>query len=98
MDASDIVVAAGAVVLRRWSGRSQVLLVHRPKYDDWSFPKGKLDPRENIRAAAGREVFEETGLEITLGPPLAGQTSLFGPEPRLAKVVHYWVGRTGDAK
>ena len=96
MDASDIVVAAGAVVLRRRSGRSQVLVVHRPKYDDWSFPKGKLDPGETIRSAAVREVFEETGLEITLGPPLASQTYLLGSVPCRAKVVHYWVGRTGQ--
>jgi 8-oxo-dGTP diphosphatase len=96
MDVPDIVVAAGAVVLRRRSGRSQVLLVHRPKYDDWSFPKGKLDPGETIRSAAVREVFEETGLEIALGPPLASQAYLFGPEPRRVKVVHYWVGRIRD--
>jgi 8-oxo-(d)GTP phosphatase len=96
MDASGIVAAAGAVVLRRSAGRSEVLLVHRPKYDDWSFPKGKVDPGETTRAAAVREVFEETGLEIALGPPLSSQTYLFGPEPRRAKTVHYWVGRTRD--
>src|SRR3954453_16296928 len=47
-----LVTAAGAVVLRRTGGRSQVLVVHRPKYDDWSFPKGKLDPYEPARTAA----------------------------------------------
>src|SRR3954453_15780833 len=93
MDAPDLVVAAGAVILRRCSGRSEVLLVHRPKYDDWSFPKGKLDPGETIRSAAVREVFEETGLEIALGPPLANQTYLFGPEPRRAGGGSYWGGR-----
>lgn len=96
MDASDMVVSAGAVVLRRRSGRSEVLAVHRPKYDDWSFPKGKVDPGETVRAAAVREVFEETGLEVSLGPPLSSRSYLFGTEPRRIKVVHSWVGRTGD--
>ena len=88
-----LVTAAGAVVLRRASGRSQVLLVHRPKYDDWSFPKGKVDPHEPVRTAAVREVLEETGVHIRLGPPLADQSYLFGPSRDRTKVVHYWVGR-----
>ena len=58
-----------------------VLLVHRPKYDDWSFPKGKLDPGERAAAAAVREVEEETGLRVRLGPPLA-QPAL--PDPGAA--------------
>ncbi|MBA3781090.1 MAG: NUDIX domain-containing protein, partial [Nocardioides sp.] len=53
------VVAAGAVVTRRGG---EVLLVHRPRYDDWSFPKGKRDRGEHILATAVREVAEETGL------------------------------------
>ena len=66
--------AAGAVVTRK-GGRKEweVLLVHRPKYDDWSFPKGKLDPGEHVVTAAVREVAEETGLDIRLGPALAPQ-------------------------
>ena len=59
--------AAGGLVLR--DGR--VLLVHRPKYDDWSFPKGKLEPRETWEAGALREVEEETGLRCTLGREVA---------------------------
>ncbi len=50
-----------------------VLLVHRPRYDDWSFPKGKLDPGEHAITAAVREVAEETGLDVRLGPALPGQ-------------------------
>ncbi len=88
-----LVAAAGAVVLRRESGRSQVLLVHRPKYDDWSFPKGKLDPHEPARNAAVREVLEETGVEIRLGPPLDPQAYAFGAQRNRVKLVHYWVGR-----
>ena len=59
MDPRDV-RAAGAVVTRKGG---QVLLVHRPKYDDWSFPKGKLDPGEHHVTAAVREVAEETGLD-----------------------------------
>ena len=70
------VVAAGAVTLRRRQGSTEVLLVHRPKYDDWSFPKGKLEPGEAPRTAAVREVLEESGVSIRLGPPLAGQAYL----------------------
>jgi len=90
---SGVVVAAGAVVLRRRSGDSEVVLVHRPKYDDWGFPKGKLDPGESVRTAAVREVREETGVHIGLGPPLSPQVYLVGNGRPAAKVVHYWVGR-----
>ena len=67
MAAKDV-LAAGAVVFR--PGK-RVLLVHRPRYDDWSFPKGKLDPGEHVTAAAVREVAEETGLHVRLGVPLS---------------------------
>jgi len=80
------VLAAGAVVWRR---RQEVLLVHRPTYDDWSFPKGKLDPGEWLPATAVREVAEETGLAIRLGPPLGSQRYLNGDR---MKSVSYWVG------
>jgi 8-oxo-(d)GTP phosphatase len=89
-----IVVAAGAVVLRQRSkGGDEVLLVHRPKYDDWSFPKGKLDPGEDARTAAVREVLEESGVEIRLGPPLGDQCYEVRNGGTRIKVVHYWVGR-----
>jgi 8-oxo-dGTP diphosphatase len=85
------VVAAGAVVFR--PGR-EVLLVHRGRYDDWSFPKGKLDPGEHPATAAVREVEEETGLHVRLGPPLA--TLRYSTGARM-KTVHYWQGRAvGD--
>jgi 8-oxo-(d)GTP phosphatase len=80
------VLAAGAVVWRR---RQEVLLVHRPRYDDWSFPKGKLDPGECLPDAALREVSEETGLVVRLGPPLSTQRYRNGDR---MKSVHYWVG------
>ncbi len=84
------IVAAGVVVSRKGP---EVLLVHRPKYDDWSFPKGKLDPGEHITTAAVREVAEETGLDVRLGPPLTSQRySVRNGETRV-KRVHYWAGR-----
>ena len=89
------VLAAGVVVFR--PGR-RVLLVHRPKYDDWSFPKGKLDRGEHQAVAAVREVAEETGLHVRLGPALSPQRYPLSdrPSPR-SKTVHYWVGRAvGD--
>ena len=84
------VLAAGAVVTRKGG---DVLLVHRPKYDDWSFPKGKLDPGEHVTAAAVREVAEETGLDIRLGPPLSTQRYWVDNGERRIKRVYYWVGR-----
>lgn len=60
------VLAAGGVVLRD----GEVAVVHRPRYDDWSLPKGKLDPGEDFEQAALREVEEETGLRCELGAEL----------------------------
>ncbi|HET6968986.1 MAG TPA: NUDIX hydrolase, partial [Ornithinibacter sp.] len=84
------VVSAGVVV---FGPKRTVLLVHRPKYDDWSFPKGKLDPGERAAAAAVREVLEETGVRVRLGPPLASQRY---PVRGGMKTVVYWTGRPVD--
>ncbi|HWI42601.1 MAG TPA: NUDIX hydrolase [Nocardioides sp.] len=85
------ILAAGVVTFR--PGR-EVLLVHRPKYDDWSFPKGKLERGEHATAAAVRETAEETGVHVRLGPPLPSQRYLVGAR---MKTVFYWTGRVvGD--
>ncbi|MBL0887917.1 NUDIX domain-containing protein [Myceligenerans sp. I2] len=72
-------------------GSLQVQLVHRPKYDDWSWPKGRLDNGETSQAGAIREVAEETGKPIVLGRPLPGLQYLT-PEGRV-KHVRYWAAR-----
>ncbi|BBH17154.1 ADP-ribose pyrophosphatase [Nocardioides baekrokdamisoli] len=81
--------AAGAVVLRDGIGGREVLLVHRPTYDDWSFPKGKVDRGEHVTACAIREVEEETGVRIRLSVPLRSQRY---PVKGGVKTVHYWSG------
>ena len=70
------------------AGGVEVLLVHRPKYDDWTLPKGKLEAGEPFEAAARREVEEETGLRCVLGEELA--TSGYRDRHGQAKVVRYW--------
>jgi len=82
------VLAAGALTWREKGDRVQVLLVHRPRYDDWSIPKGKLDKGETFPAAAVREVAEETGYRVRLHRPLPASVYLL-PDGR-TKIVQYW--------
>lgn len=94
-DKTPVIESAGALVWRVREGRLQVLLIHRPRYDDWSWPKGKLDPGETLPTAAAREVAEETGRPVTLGLPLPGLQYLT-PDGAV-KRVHYWAATTGAA-
>ena len=80
--------AAGGVVWRTARGDTEVLVVHRPKYDDWSLPKGKLDEGETHEDAARREVEEETGLQVRLDHEV-GKTSYHDRYGR-PKAVRYW--------
>jgi 8-oxo-(d)GTP phosphatase len=85
------VIAAGGVVWRERRGTRQVLLVHRPRYDDWSLPKGKLTTHEHVLLAARREIEEETALQVVLGPPLGVQRYRIRKNGGTAeKLVHYW--------
>jgi 8-oxo-dGTP diphosphatase len=65
-----VVEAAGGAMVRAGDDGPELLVVHRPAYDDWSIPKGKLERGETHEAAALREVLEETGWEGRLGDPL----------------------------
>lgn len=83
-----LVRAAGCVVWRYGSHEPEVIVVHRPRWNDWTFPKGKLDRGEKPIAAAAREVEEETGLRVWLGPRLRDDHyTISSGQP---KVVSYW--------
>lgn len=85
---TELVRAAGGVVHRAGEHGPEVLLVHRPRYDDWTFPKGKLDPGETEVEAACREVAEETGLACRPGPELA--LVRYRDARGRPKTVRYW--------
>ncbi len=82
------IIAAGGVLWRKnIKGEIEVLLVHRPRYDDWSLPKGKLEEGEALISCAYRELLEETGLSIKLGPYI-GSVEYYVPDG--LKRVDYW--------
>jgi 8-oxo-dGTP pyrophosphatase MutT (NUDIX family) len=83
--------AAGAVVWRDGPEGRRIALVHRPKYDDWSLPKGKTEPGEHVLLTAVREVAEEAGARITLGRRLPTTAYTVDGRP---KRVDYWAGRS----
>ena len=88
LDVPAPVVAAGGIVTRGDDGGTQVLLVHRPRYDDWSFPKGKVDEGETAAEAALREVAEETGFAASLGDHVG--VVEYPDRTGRPKIVHYW--------
>jgi 8-oxo-dGTP diphosphatase len=81
--------AAGGLVVRESENGREILVVHRPAYDDWSFPKGKLEPGESEEDAAVREVEEETGLRGHLDRELA--TTHYRDARGRPKTVRYWL-------
>ncbi|MFY9610229.1 MAG: NUDIX hydrolase [Blastocatellia bacterium] len=95
---AEEIVAAGGIVIERKNGRARVVLIHRPRYDDWSFPKGKAEPGESISETALREVREETGLacRIVHELPTVRYSYTSGKGNLKPKVVHYYLmERTG---
>lgn len=99
-DDDTVVLAAGALPWRRERGELEVALVHRPRYGDWSWPKGKLDPAEEWPVAAVREVYEETGLLVRLRRPLPSSEYpvLDRAGQSVTKMVRYWAAEvvSGD--
>jgi 8-oxo-dGTP pyrophosphatase MutT (NUDIX family) len=91
-----IIQAAGGVVARGAPAARQYLVIHRRRYRDWCLPKGKLKPGETAEQAALREVREETGYEVELGPYLGEMRYAVNEVP---KIVSFWsmrpVGRAG---
>ncbi|WP_237243158.1 NUDIX hydrolase [Rothia nasisuis] len=79
--------AAGAIIWRRHHDQVQVLIIHRPRYDDWSWPKGKQDSGETLPETAVREIREEVGLTVILGAPLA--VTAYEVKGK-TKEVYYW--------
>jgi len=100
MAREQLTTAAGGVVWRHRASpssepgdtrRVELLVAHRPRYDDWTFPKGKPENGEDLAATAVREIAEETGMRIRLGHPLPNTTYLIADG---RKVVSYWSART----
>jgi 8-oxo-dGTP diphosphatase len=88
--------AGGGVVVREGPEGTEVAVVHRPRYDDWSLPKGKLEEGESFEEGALREVEEETGFRCELGdelPPVRYQD-----RKGRAKLVRYWLMRVSDGR
>ena len=87
---SAIIQAAGAIVWRKNKDKTEVAIIHRPKYDDWSFPKGKLEIGESLISCAHREVLEETNIRTEFGPFL-GDIEYLTPDGK--KQVSFWAAK-----
>jgi 8-oxo-(d)GTP phosphatase len=88
------VYAAGAICWREEKGRLLVAIIHRARYNDWGWPKGKVDPGETLPETAVREIKEETGLSIRLGVNLGVQT--YDLPNGKGKEVHYWAAKVSE--
>ncbi|WP_422748438.1 NUDIX hydrolase [Mycobacterium sp. WMMD1722] len=90
------VLAAGAVLWRDGPNAVEVAVIHRPRYDDWSLPKGKVDPGETEPVTAVREIHEETGYASVLGRRLPSVSYPLGDGVK--KKVRYWAARALDGE
>ena len=81
--------AAGGVIFRGQVAEPEIVIVHRPRYDDWTFPKGKAESGETDQQTALREVLEETGFECNLGEELPSVS--YRDHKDRSKIVRYWV-------
>ena len=84
-ESSKVVLAAGGIIT---NSQGEFLLIHRPRYEDWSFPKGKLDKGETLEQCALREVLEETGFVCQLGDVVG--SVMYEDRKGRPKEVHYW--------
>ena len=91
--AGGLISASGAVVFRDTPNDREVLVVHRPAYDDWSLPKGKVSSDEYLAVAAVREVAEETGYRVRLFQHLSPTRYQVAGRP---KIVHWWLAEADD--
>ena len=87
---SSTIQAAGAIVWRNNQDKTEVAIIHRPKYEDWSFPKGKLEIGESLITCAHREVLEETNIQTEFGPFL-GDIEYLTPDGK--KQVSFWAAK-----
>ena len=98
-DTAEVKASGGVVWRRAPGGSAELVVVHRPRYDDWSLPKGKLDPGETWEEAALREVLEEVGLRCRLGDELPSVR--YRDNKGREKAVRYWLmepdERSGEA-
>lgn len=88
------VFAAGALCWREVDGQLLIAIIHRKRYGDWSWPKGKVDAGESLPQAAVREIREETGYKVKLGVHLGTQNYVL--QNGAAKEVHYWAAKVTD--
>lgn len=89
------VYAAGGVIWRLVDGKLKILVIHRTAYVDITLPKGKVDPGETLAETAVREMFEETGIRVSLGVNVG--VSRYRMPNKREKIVHYWAAEATDA-